>query len=79
MPSREEAVQARLRQFAVPATAGSINEDWHAYLNYKSVAAGQLAERRRAFYVSLFPGEATTATAAVAENYFLANPTAIVI
>lgn len=79
MPSREEAVQARLRQFAVPATAGNINEDWQAYLTYKSIPAGQLAERRLAFYVSLFPAMAATATAAIAENYFLNNPTAIVV
>lgn len=77
MPSREETVQARLRAVTVPSPVGMYNEDWHAYLNFKSVAAGQLGERQLAFYLTLFPGEAGRATASAAANYFLQNPSLI--
>jgi hypothetical protein len=79
MPTREETVQARLRAVTVPATAGTINEDWQAYLTFKVRPAGDVAARRLGFYLTLFPGEAATATAAVAEQYFLQNPTLIPI
>lgn len=78
MPTREEMVQGQIRT-VVPAAVGMINEDWHAYLDYKLIPQGQLAERRLAFYLTLFPAEAGIATAAVAENYFLQNPSAIVV
>lgn len=57
MPTREEDVQTRLRTVTVPTPAGTYNEDWHAYLDFKLVPAGQLAERQLAFYLTLFQGK----------------------
>lgn len=74
MPTREEDVQTRLRTVTVPTPAGTYNEDWHAYLDFKLVPAGQLAERQLAFYLTLFPGEVEEATASATQNYFLQNP-----
>ena len=77
MPTREEDVQARLRAVTIPTPNGMYNEDWHAYLNFKLVPAGQLVERQLAFYLTLFPAQAATATGSVAQNYFLQNPSLI--
>jgi hypothetical protein len=75
MPSREETVQARLRAVTLPVPNGMYNEDWHAYLNFKLIPAGQLVERQIALYLTLLPGARVTGS--VAQNYFLQNPTLI--